>query len=68
MPATNDSTVLATPNLIPTMGGWMAVSTRESRLQIGVVAETKERATLLFHESLAAWRNLLESSGNTRTA
>ena len=50
---------LATPRLVPIVGGWMAVSTPESPLQIGVRGDTKGEAEAAFLVERAAWEPLL---------
>lgn len=41
-------------------GGMMAISPAESRLQIGVIADTEDQAISLYFKALKEWRaNLL---------
>jgi len=49
------------PELMAVRGGWMARSTKDSRIGIGVIACTKDEAMREFEPVIDAWPRLLEA-------
>jgi len=52
--------IVAEPTLFHrAVGGWLAVSRRDSPLKIGVTAETEDEARALFEQAVREWMSLL---------
>lgn len=41
-------------------GGWLAVSSKEARFQIGVTADTEQEAHILFIQAYRRWGEILD--------
>jgi hypothetical protein len=64
----NDTPFVVEPEVIRfRYGGWLAITSRATKLRIGVVGESESDARALFDESLRRWKELNKSKrpGNT---
>jgi len=66
MAETSGSQIEVAPDLLPILGGWMAVSPRDSSLKIGVIGATKQEAEVSFQEAWRAWEALVETGSKRR--